>query len=80
MPVSFPPANVYSNYLIAVKAMTMCARGRTEQTNLCVGIPGFDKGILFHNTALRSTPHGSLGSLTRKVMARMEEPRDFGPH
>jgi len=34
MPVSFPPANIYSNYLVAVEAMTMGAKGRTgKQTS-----------------------------------------------
>jgi len=61
MPVSFPPANTYSNYLVAVKAMTMGAKGRTGTTNLCMGIPGLDKGILLHKTALGNTPKGKMG-------------------
>ena len=66
VPVLFPPANIYSNYLAAVKAMTMGARGRTGQTNLCMGIPGLDKGILFRKTALENTPQGKLGSWTQE--------------
>jgi len=62
VPVSFPSANIYSNYLVAVKVMTMGAKGRRGQTNLCMGIPGLDKGILFCKTALGSTPQGRLGS------------------
>jgi len=62
MPVSFPPANIYSNYLVAVKAMTMGAKGRTGKTNLCMGIPGLGKGILFCKTAFGNTPKGKVGS------------------
>jgi len=48
--------------MVAVKAMTTGARGRTGQRNLCMGIPGLDKGILFPKTALGNTPQGKLGS------------------
>jgi hypothetical protein len=37
---------------LPVKGMTIDARGSTGQTNLCMGMPGLDKGILFHNNAL----------------------------
>jgi hypothetical protein len=63
--VFFPPANIYSNYLVAVKAMTMGARGNT-QTNLCMVIPGLDKGIFFCKTSLGNTPQGKLGSRTQE--------------
>jgi len=29
-----------------------------EMTNLCMEIPGLDKGIMFYTTALGSTPQG----------------------
>jgi hypothetical protein len=44
------------------KSDDMGARGRTGQTNLCMGIPGSDKEILFWKTALENTPQMKLGS------------------
>jgi hypothetical protein len=60
-----PSKHLYK-LLVAVKVMTMGARGRTGQTKFCMGIPGLDKGILFPKTALGNTPQGKLGSLTQE--------------